>query len=44
MLILNMVENNNLTKYFRNESKFTFRMLHNPDRPFGTGIVYFEYK
>ena len=34
----NIVENHDLTKYYKNESKFSFRLLDNQGRPVGAGV------
>ena len=33
-----IVENNDLTKYYKNASKFTFRLLDNQGKPVGAGV------
>ena len=37
-VLLNIVENHDLTKYYKNESKFSFRLLDNQGRPVGAGV------
>ena len=37
-VLSNIVENNDLTKYYKNESKFTFRLLDSHGRPVGAGV------
>ena len=34
----NIVENHDLTKYYKNDSKFTFRLLDNQGNPVGEGV------